>query len=156
MNLPSPYGPLFTLPFEPLSRLPLPVVYWAWKGEVVACALVALVVVPAGLKPSFAAVGAVILLAFGGALPAIGVQDSLVNPLSLPNVIGALTGHGGADPAVRGIARSALVAVTLGATAVVAWRRAWAIPAIGILLFVSVLALSWVMPWYLREAELVN
>src|SRR5262249_33498599 len=31
----------------------------------------------------------------------------------------------------------------------VAWRREWALPAIGLVLFASALSLSWVMPWYL-------
>jgi hypothetical protein len=34
----------------------------------------------------------------------------------------------------------------------VAWRRRWALPAIGALLLASVLTLSWTMPWYLAWA----
>lgn len=133
----------------------------------------ALVVVAAGLKPSFAiaaplvvlgarrrlpafagaatagaVVGLVILIAFGGALPAIGIQDRLVNPLSLPNVIGALTGHGGADAELRGRARDLLAVAVLAGAGLVAWRRRWAIPVIGLVLLAGVLSLSWVMPWY--------
>jgi hypothetical protein len=84
------------------------------------------------------------LLAFGGALPAVGIQDRLVNPLSLPNVVGALTGHGGADAAMRSLGREFLVLVVVIASGLVAWRRQW-----GLVLFASVLSLSWVMPWYL-------
>jgi hypothetical protein len=137
----------------------------------------ALVIVAAGLKPSFAvvaplivlgadrrliaaagaagatlAVGLVVLIVFGGALPSVNVQDQLVNPLSLPNIVGALTGHGGADPAIRGYGRDALAAVVLVACALVLRRREWAIGAIGLVLFASVLSLSWVMPWYLAWA----
>jgi hypothetical protein len=134
----------------------------------------ALVVVAAGLKPSFAVVvplvvlgadrrllaaagaagaglvvGAIVFGLFGGALPAVSVQDRLVNPLSIPNVVGALTGHGGADEAVRSYGRSFLAVVVVGAMAAVAYRRSWAIAAIGVVLLASVVSLSWVMPWYL-------
>ena len=137
----------------------------------------ALAVAAAGLKPSFAivvplvvlgarhrpsatagaalatlAVGLIVELVFAGALPAVGVQDRLVDPLSLPNVVGALTGHGGADPAIRSAGRVALIAVVAVAIVLVAWRREWALPAIGLVLFASVLSLSWVMPWYLAWA----
>src|SRR4051794_14041758 len=136
-----------------------------------------LAVAAAGLKPSFAvivpivvlgaqhrlpaaagavlavsAVGAVVELAFGGALPAVGVQDRLVNTLSVPNIVGALTGHGGADATIRSAGRAGLVAVVAVATALVFRRREWALPAIGAVLFASVLSLSWVMPWYLAWA----
>lgn len=244
-HLASPYGPLFTLLSEPLARLPLPVAYWAWKGTVVGCTLVALALVwwlarrlgrspqralacaglcpvtlavgvggfhndmlpvacvlaavacllrhegsarwdagggalaiaAAGLKPSFAvvvpllvlgadrraaagagaavaalAVGLLMLVAFGGALPTIGVQDRLVNPLSVPNVVGALSGRGGADATMRAAGRDALVVVVLVACALVAWRRRLALPALGVVLLAAVLALSWVMPWYLAWA----
>ncbi len=134
----------------------------------------ALAVLAAGIKPSLAivvglvvlgahrrryaalgalaagiAVAAIVVFVFGGALPAIGIQDRLVNPLSLPNVLGVLTGHGGADAAVRSTARAALIAVVAVATLAVARRRAWALPAIGVVLLAGVLSLSWVMPWYL-------
>ena len=137
----------------------------------------ALAVAAAGLKPSFVVVaplivlganrrlaaaagaagaallvGALILVAFGGALPSVGIQDRLVNPLSLPNVLGALTGHGGADPAMRQYGRDALLAVGAVACALVLWRRSWAIGAVGLVLLASVFSLSWVMPWYLAWA----
>lgn len=137
----------------------------------------ALAIAAAGLKPSFAVVaplivlgahrrlaaaagaaaagvvvGAVVLLAFHGALPAVSVQDRLVNPLSMPNVIGTLTGHGGADAGMRSAGRAFLIVVVLAACAAVAYRRDWALPAIGLVLLASVLSLSWVMPWYLAWA----
>ncbi|MDA0161686.1 glycosyltransferase 87 family protein [Solirubrobacter ginsenosidimutans] len=145
---------------------------WGWDAGAGA-----LVVAAAGLKPSFAVVaplivlgadrrliaaagaagatlvvGLVVLVMFDGALPSVGVQDQLVNPLSLPNIIGALTGHGGADPTIRGYGRDALAAAVLLACALVLWRRRWAVGAIGLVLFASVLSLSWVMPWYLAWA----
>jgi hypothetical protein len=134
----------------------------------------ALVIVAAGLKPSFAIVvplvvlgarrrvpaaggaagaallvGILTLVAFGGALPAVGLQGRLVNPLSLPNVLGVAAGRGGADATVRAVARDALVVVVLVGCVLVAWRRRWAPAAIGLVLLAGVLSLSWVMPWYL-------
>jgi Glycosyltransferase family 87 len=142
---------------------------WAWDAGAGV-----LVIAAAGIKPSFAviaplvvlgahrraavAAGAaaaaalgvlVVALAFGGALPAVGQQDRLVNPLSVPNVVGALSGHGGADGGVRTAARYVLVVVVAVAAAVVARRRQWALSAMGLVLLASVVSLSWVMPWYL-------
>jgi hypothetical protein len=252
-HLPSPYGPLFTLIFEPLSRLPLPVAYWTWKVLVVASALGvlalvwwlarrfgrspqralvfaglcpvtlamgigafhndmpavlcvvaafaclvrggdtpaeeatrarawnaaggALAVAAAALKPSFVivvplivlgarrrpaaalgaglaagATGLLILTLYGGALPALGIQGRLVNPFSLPSLLGVATGHGGADSSVRTAGREALAVVVLAACALVAWRRRWTAAALGLVLFAAVLSLSWIMPWYLAWA----
>ncbi len=134
----------------------------------------ALVVTAAGIKPSFAivvgivvlgarrrplaivgaaaaaaVVGAIVLVAYGGALPDVGAQGALVTPLSVPNLLGLAAGHGGADPAVRAVARTVLLATTVAATAAVAVRRAWALPAIAVVLVAALLTLPWVMPWYL-------
>ena len=143
-----------------------------WEG-----AAGALVVIAAGLKPPFAlavplivlgahrrpaallgaavagaAVGLVVLVAFDGILPAVGTQSALVTPLSIPNLAGLAAGHGGADAVVRQVARDALIVVTVVSWALVAWRRQWAIPALGVVLLCSVFALSWTMPWYLAWA----
>jgi hypothetical protein len=134
----------------------------------------ALAVVSAGLKPSFAvavplvvlgarhrtwavagaawsaaAVVGVMVAAFGGALPAIGLQGRLVTPLSLPNLAGWLTGHGGADAPVRGAARDALAVVVAVACVVVVRRRDRFPAALALVLLAAVLTLAWVMPWYL-------
>ena len=134
----------------------------------------ALAVVAAGLKPSFAVVVPLVVLGardraaaiagaaaagaatlvlvtavFDAALPAIGLQGRLVTPLSVPNLAGVLAGHDGADPAVRAAARHVLIAVVALATALVAWRRGLALPAIGVVLLAALLTVSWVMPWYL-------
>jgi hypothetical protein len=106
----------------------------------------------AGAAAAAAATGAMMLMAFGGALPDIGTQSRLVDPLSLPNVIGMLAGHGGADATVRAAARDALYVVVAAAMVLVAWRRRLALPAIGIVLVAAVLSLSWIMPWYLAWA----
>jgi alpha-1,6-mannosyltransferase len=134
----------------------------------------ALVVAAAGIKPSFAMVVGVVvlgashrpraiagaaaaaaalvvldLLVYGGALPAIASQSALVNPLSVPNLLGLAAGHGGADHAVRLVADGALVAIAAGATIAVGVRRELALGALGVVLFGSLLTLAWVMPWYL-------
>jgi hypothetical protein len=134
----------------------------------------ALAVAAAGLKPSFAVVvplvvvgardraaaiagaaaaGAATLVlvsaVFGAALPAIGLQGRLVTPLSVPNLAGVVAGQGGADGAVRTVAQHVLIAVVALVTALVAWRRRFALPAIGVVLGAALLTVSWVMPWYL-------
>jgi hypothetical protein len=134
----------------------------------------ALVVMAAGIKPSFAIVvplivlgangrlraavgaalvglvaGLVVLFVYGGALPDVSTQGSIVTPVSVPNLLGLAAGHGGADPAVRALSKYLLVAAGLVAAALVAWRRSWMVPALVGSLLVAILALSWVMPWYL-------
>ena len=137
-------------------------------------AAAALAVAAAGLKPSFAivvpivvlgahrrvaalagaaaagaVVGAVVLLAFGGATPAVGAQSRLVTPLSVPNLLGVALGHDGADAAIRAAGHDALFVVVAIAAALVLWRRRLALPAVGVVLLAAALTLSWVMPWYL-------
>jgi alpha-1,6-mannosyltransferase len=137
----------------------------------------ALAVAAAGLKPSFAIVVPLVVLGaprrvpalagaawaaagvtllivglFGGALPAVGLQSRLVSPVSVPNLLGLAAGHGGADAAVRATAQHALLVAVAIACALVAWRRRWALSAMGIVMFAGVLALAWVMPWYLGWA----
>jgi hypothetical protein len=75
-----------------------------------------------------------------------------VTPLSLPNLLGLAAGHGGADATVRAAGRDALVLIVLAASALVARRRETAITAIAVVLLVSILTLSWTMPWYLAWA----
>ena len=103
----------------------------------------------AGAAAAAAVAGLVVLAAFGGALPALGLQDRLVTPLSVPNLLGVAAGRGGADATVRGIGRDVLVVVVLAATLVVARRRSVAPAAIGVVLLAAVPTLAWVMPWYL-------
>lgn len=141
-----------------------------WTGP----AAGALAMTAAGIKPSFAialgvlvlgsqrrrasaagaaavgvVLGAIVLLAYGGTLPDVSTQSSLVGPMSVPNLLGLAAGHGGADQAVRTAAQGLLALLAAGATLAVALRRERALTALGVLLFGSVLALGWVMPWYL-------
>lgn len=142
----------------------------AWVAPVAG----ALAVAAAGIKPSFAIVlgivvlgsdrrlaaaagaagagllvGAVMVGLYGGALPDVSTQSLLVSPLSVPNLLGLVAGHGGADHLVRTVAQGTLLAVAVAVTLAVALDRRRALSALGVLLFASVLALSWVMPWYL-------
>lgn len=103
----------------------------------------------AGAATAAAVVGAIDLLAFGGALPALSSQAELVSPVSVPNLLGLAAGHGGADGAVRTVAQAALVALAIGATIAVGLRRERVLGALAVVLFGSVLLISWVMPWYL-------
>jgi alpha-1,6-mannosyltransferase len=101
-----------------------------------------------GAAAAAALVLAVVGLAYGGHLPSTGIQDRLVNPLSVPNVLAALAGHGGLTPHDRTLAHGALALAAIGATAVVAWRRAWLPAAAGFVMLAAVLTLGWTMPWY--------
>ncbi|MGG7382785.1 hypothetical protein ACQ7B2_29935, partial [Escherichia coli] len=65
----------------------------------------------------------VILVAFGGALPAVGIQSRLATPLSVMSLLGVATGHGGADAAVRAAGRDALFVCVAIASVLIAWRR---------------------------------
>ncbi|HEX7300148.1 MAG TPA: polyprenol phosphomannose-dependent alpha 1,6 mannosyltransferase MptB [Solirubrobacteraceae bacterium] len=102
----------------------------------------------AGAGAAGALVLAVVVLAYGGHLPSTGVQERLVNPLSVPNVLAALAGHGGLTPHDRGLAHAALGLAAVAAAAVVAWRRAWLPGAAGLIMLAGVLTLGWTMPWY--------
>lgn len=143
-------------------------------GRRASAAAGALVIVAAGIKPSFAiaaplvvlgadrrlaalagaavagaATGLVMLVAFGGAAPAISLQSQLVTPLSVVNLLGVAAGRGGADATVRAAGHDLLFVAVAVATGLVAWRRRWALPALGVVLLAGALSLSWVMPWYL-------
>jgi hypothetical protein len=85
---------------------------------------------------------------FGGRLPATGLQDSLVTPLSPPNLFGLLVGAGGATAQVRSAAHVFLAIVVVGASAAVAHRRERVIGASAVVMLATVLALAWTVPWY--------
>jgi hypothetical protein len=85
---------------------------------------------------------------FGGRLPATGIQDSLVTPLSPPNLLGLLAGAGGATAQVRSAAHVVLAIVVLAACAAVAQRRERVAGASAAVMLATVLALAWTVPWY--------
>lgn len=91
---------------------------------------------------------AMTLIAFGPHLPAVGTQDRLVAPFSGPNLFGAAIGQGGDSAQIRRAASLVLLA-GVACAALVAWRRRSAIGAAGWAGVVALLALGWVMPWYI-------
>jgi hypothetical protein len=102
-----------------------------------------------GLLAAGLAAGLMDLVVFGGAMPDLSTQAALVTPLSLPNLLGLTWGHGGADAAVRSAARAVLEVVVAVAAVRVLLRRDRMLAAMGVVLVGAVLALPWVMPWYL-------
>jgi hypothetical protein len=102
----------------------------------------------AGAVAAGAAVLAVVAVAFGGHLPATSVQDRLVTPLSVANVLAALAGQGGLTAADRTIGHLVLAAVALAALLAVTHRRARLPGAAGVVMLAVVLTLGWTMPWY--------
>jgi hypothetical protein len=118
--------------------------------------LVPLVVLGARRRPA-ALVGALAMGAvvaevvhgvFADRLPATGLQDQLVTPLSAPNLVGLATGAGGATAGVRSVAHVVLVVAVLGACAAVAHRRERLIGACVVVMLATVLTLAWTVPWY--------
>jgi hypothetical protein len=102
----------------------------------------------AGAAVAGAATLAIVVLAFGGHLPATSIQDRLVTPLSVANVVAALAGHGGLTAHDRTIAHGLLALVAVGAAIVVARRRAALPGAAALVMLAGVLTLGWTMPWY--------
>ena len=118
--------------------------------------LVPLVVLGARRRPA-ALVGALAMGAvvadvvhgvFGGRLPATGLQDGLVTPLSAPNLAGIAAGAGGATAGVRSVAHVLLVVAVLAACAAVAHRRERLIGACAAVMLATILTLAWTVPWY--------
>ncbi len=125
--------------FKPSALLLAPVVVLACRRRLPALG---------GAGGAGALVLAVVALVYGGHLPATGVQDGLVNPLSVPNVLAALAGQGGMTPGDRTIAHAVLALAAVGAMAAVTWRRSWLPGAAGFVMLATVLTLGWTMPWY--------
>jgi hypothetical protein len=118
--------------------------------------LVPLVVLGARRRPAAlvgalamgAAVADVVHGVFAGRLPATGLQDRLVTPLSAPNLAGLATGAGGATAGVRSAAHVVLAVVVLAACAAVAHRRERIVGACAAVMLATVLTLAWTVPWY--------
>jgi membrane-bound metal-dependent hydrolase YbcI (DUF457 family) len=125
--------------FKPSAALLAPVVVLACRRRLPALG---------GAGGAGALVLAVVGLVYGGHLPATGIQDGLVGPLSVPNVLAALAGHGGLTHSGRAVAHVVLALAAVGATAAVAWRPSWLPGAAGFVMLATVLTLGWTMPWY--------
>ena len=125
--------------FKPSAALLAPVVILACRRRLPALG---------GAGSAGALVLAVVGFVYAGHLPATSIQDGLVGPLSVPNVLAALAGQGGLTPHDRVIAHAVLALAAVGATAAVTWRRAWLPGAAGFVMLAAVLTLGWTMPWY--------
>jgi hypothetical protein len=125
--------------FKPSAALLAPIVVLACRRRLPALG---------GAGGAGALVLAVVGLAYAGHLPATGIQDGLVGPLSVPNVLAALAGQGGMTAGDRTIAHVVLALAAVGAAGIVAWRRAWLPGAAGFVMLATVLTLGWTMPWY--------
>lgn len=102
----------------------------------------------AGALAGGAGVLVVIARVFGGHLPATGLQEKLVTPLSVPNLLALAFGPGGSTPGVRSIAHIVLAVVVIAACGAVAVRRERLVPAAATVMLATVLTLSWTVPWY--------
>jgi alpha-1,6-mannosyltransferase len=102
----------------------------------------------AGALLMAAAVADVVHGVFGGRLPATGLQDRLVTPLSAPNLAGLLAGAGGATAGVRSAARGVLALTVIAACVAVAHRRERLVGACAAVMLATVLTLAWTVPWY--------
>jgi alpha-1,6-mannosyltransferase len=125
--------------FKPSAALLVPVVILGCRRRGAALA---------GAAGAAALVLAIVAVLYGGHLPATGIQERLVTPFSVPNVLAALAGHGGMNAHDRTLAHVVLALATVAAAGVVAWRRAWLPGAVGFVMLAAVLTLGWTMPWY--------
>ena len=94
--------------FKPSAALLAPVVVLACRRRLPALG---------GAGGAGALVLAVVGLVYGGHLPATGIQDGLVGPLSVPNVIAALDRTRGLTAGGRAIANAALALAAVAAAA---------------------------------------
>ena len=101
-----------------------------------------------GAVVATAMTAAVVVLVFAGRLPATGVQDQLVSPLSVPQVVGWLAGVGGETATIRTVCHLLLALSVIAAGVVVARDRSRLPGACGVVMLVAVLTLGWTMPWY--------
>jgi hypothetical protein len=111
----------------------------------------ALVQVLIGMIAAGVVVGGLSLLAFGLHIPDLSTQSHVVSNESIPNLIGLAIGSGGETEGLRRVMAGALVIVML-LCCQLAWRRRDAITASGWASVALLLALSWVLPWYVLWA----
>jgi hypothetical protein len=102
----------------------------------------------AGAAVAGVAVGLIVLGVFAGKLPAVGLQDRLATPLSIPSVLSVAAGLGGVTPGVRTITHVVLALAAAACCVAVARRRDVLIGACGALMLATVVTLAWAMPWY--------
>jgi hypothetical protein len=93
-------------------------------------------------------VGLIVLAVFGGRLPAVGLQDRLSTPLSIPSVLSVAAGLDGVTPGVLTISHVVLAVAAAACCIAVARRRDALVGACGALMLATVVTLAWAMPWY--------
>lgn len=108
-----------------------------------------LIQVAIGMVLAGAVVGVASLIAFGVHLPDLGTQSRLVTDISIPNLIGLAIGAGGETETLHVILSAGLVlAVCVCCWRV--WRGRWdLITACGWATVALLVALGWVLPWYI-------
>src|SRR5439155_23015422 len=92
-------------------------------------------------------VGIASLIGFGRHVPELSTQSRLVTNESVPNLIGLAIGAGGETEALR-VLLSGVLAVSVLACCVYAWRREESLSAAGWASVALLVTLSWVLPWY--------
>jgi hypothetical protein len=100
-----------------------------------------------GMVLAAVAVAVLSLIAFGLHVPDLSTQSRLVTSESVPNLIGLAVGAGGETESLR-LALSGVLAVSVLACCVYAWRRQESLRACGWASVALLLTLSWVLPWY--------
>ncbi|HTD78088.1 MAG TPA: glycosyltransferase 87 family protein, partial [Chloroflexota bacterium] len=100
-----------------------------------------------GMVLAGVAVGIASLIAFGLHVPDLSTQSRLVTNESVPNLIGLAIGAGGETEALR-VLLSGVLAVSVLACCVYAWRREESLSAAGWASVALLVTLSWVLPWY--------
>jgi hypothetical protein len=107
----------------------------------------AFVQVALGMLAGALMVAVVSLAAFGVHLPDLSTQGSLVAGESVPNLVGLAIGLGGESNELRKVMVALLIVAVL-ACCYHAWRERDALTASGWSSVALLLALSWVLPWY--------
>jgi hypothetical protein len=105
----------------------------------------------AGMLAAGAVLAVASLVAFGLHIPDLNTQSSLVTNESVPNLIGMAVGAGGENETVRVVLTTALGLWLIGCCWL-AYRRREAITASGWASVALLVALSWVLPWYVLWA----
>lgn len=91
---------------------------------------------------------AAVVLCFGGYLPNVTTQDTLVSSGSLPNLLGVALGFGGDTLHLQAIENSLLVAAMLVVCALALARRISPVSAAALAALALMFTLSWSLPWY--------
>jgi hypothetical protein len=101
----------------------------------------------AGMIAAGALLAAASVMAFGLHLPDLSTQSRLVTTLSPSNLLGLALGSGGATATLLHLLSGVLAASVLAAC-VMAWRKRDSLTPAGWASVALLLTLSWVLPWY--------